>query len=130
MLIRLTAEQIQEIHDNELEISGIGIPGTKDPGYLDLLAYKPFTELFGEEMYPGLFFKAAVLMRGLIKGHVFNDCNKRTALITTMTFLDLNGYELDADPDELFEVTIAIAEDRIYEEALSDYLERNCIPTY
>jgi death-on-curing protein len=129
MLIRLTASQIQEIHDHEVAQSG-GLPGTKDPGYLDLIAEKPFMEFFGEEMYPGLFLKAAVLMHGLIKAHCSNDGNKRTAVLAALTFLDINGYELDADPDDLFDVAIAVATNEMDANELASWLELHCIKNY
>ncbi len=34
-----------------------GLSGDKEPGLIDLIADKPFTDYFGEEQYPGLFMK-------------------------------------------------------------------------
>lgn len=124
MYVRLTKQQIIAIHDQELAESN-GLSGIKEPGYLELIADKPFTEVFGEEQYPGLFTKAAVLMEGLIKSHCFNDANKRTGVLSTYIFLNINGYELDADHDDLFEIAIQVATNSIDRPALAKWLERN-----
>jgi death-on-curing protein len=41
--------------------------------------------------------QAAVLAQGIAESQVFVDGNKRTALISLLTFLDINGWMLDAD---------------------------------
>lgn len=70
MYVQLTVDQIIEIHDMELSNSS-GLQGIREPGYLNLISEKPFSEFYGEEQYPGLFLKAAVFMEGLIKSHCF-----------------------------------------------------------
>ena len=50
--------------------------------------HKPFEE--------SVILKAAFLLDALAnKGHVFADGNKRTALSTTLLFLQYNGFEVD-----------------------------------
>jgi len=116
------------IHDSELEAAG-GLAGIKDPGYLELIIDKPFTEYFGEEQYPGLFFKAAVYMHGLATAHCFFDANKRTALLTALTFLDLNGFEVNAPWEDLFEVTIRVATKEMDVWELAEWLKLNSVAT-
>lgn len=41
--------------------------------------------------------QAAVLAQGIAESQAFVDGNKRTALISLLTFLDINGWMLDAD---------------------------------
>lgn len=124
MYIKLSVDQIIQIHDVELAESN-GLPGIKEPGYLNLISEKPFSEFYGEEQYPGLFLKAAVLMAGLIQSHCFNDGNKRTGVLCTYVFLGLNGYELDADEDQLFEIAIDVATKKIDTDSLARWLEKN-----
>ena len=52
--------------------------------------------------------KAAYLLYELIAQHPFIDGNKRTALIATITFLELNGYQLEFEEKEVEELTTAI----------------------
>ena len=60
--------------------------------YFNFMAEKPAKELFGEEIYPGLFLKAAIYMHGFATRQFFADGNKRTAYLTTSTFLEINGF--------------------------------------
>ena len=46
----------------------------------------------GEDPHPGPFGKAAMLLRGIIQGHPFNDGNKRTGFLLAAFYLDLVGY--------------------------------------
>jgi death-on-curing protein len=52
----------------------------------------PFAGFGGEDAYPGLELKAAVLLERLVRNHPLPDGNKRTALAMTIDFLDQNGY--------------------------------------
>lgn len=56
---------------------------------------------------------AALYAEVIAKGHVFNDANKRTALISMLTFLDLNGYMLIADQNEMADRMVDLAEVRL-----------------
>ena len=60
----------------------------------------------------------------IARGHVFNDGNKRTALVCALTFLSLEGYNLPPSPeieDNLVEVMVEVAEGRVEREDLADY---------
>jgi death-on-curing protein len=48
-----------------------------------------------------LALQAAVLAHGIAEAQIFIDGNKRTALLTLLTFLGVNGHELHAADDEL-----------------------------
>ncbi|SDX98899.1 type II toxin-antitoxin system death-on-curing family toxin [Paenibacillus sp. CF384] len=108
MFVKLTAEAIIDIHDQTLSDYG-GIEGIKDRGFIELLADKPFLSVFGEEQYPTLYLKAAVLFQGLATAHAFNDANKRTAFASCAVFMYLNGYTIEASSDEIIDVCLRIA---------------------
>lgn len=47
-----------------------------------------------------LALQAAVLAHGIAESQAFIDANKRLALVAMLTFLELNGYRVEApDPD-------------------------------
>jgi len=50
--------------------------------------------VFGEEVYPDLHFKAAVLLEGVNRNHSLLDGNKRLSWATTLAFYAINGYDL------------------------------------
>ena len=67
--------------------------------------------VFGEEIYPDLFHRAAAYLFHIVKNHQFIDGNKRTGLATAMTFLMWNGHRLDVlDEDETFDFVVDLAE--------------------
>lgn len=49
----------------------------------------------------GLEFQAAVLAHGIAESQTFIDGNKRLALVAMLTFLEVNGYRVDAPDPEL-----------------------------
>ena len=56
---------------------------------------------------------AALYAEVIAKGHVFNDGNKRTALVSMLTFLDLNGYSLVADQEAIADKMVDISEGKL-----------------
>lgn len=45
----------------------------------------------------------------LIKKHPFSNANKRTALMTAIVFLKINGYDLRLKLDEAIDLAVGIA---------------------
>lgn len=56
-----------------------------------------------------VFEIAAMYAVAIARGHVFNDANKRTALVTALTYLALQGVELSREPF-LEEIMVWVAE--------------------
>ncbi len=48
-----------------------------------------------------LALQAAVLAHGIAEGQLFIDGNKRTALVAMLTFLEINGWRVEATDREL-----------------------------
>lgn len=66
---------------------------------------------------------AAAYFLSLAKNHAFNDGNKRTAVSTTATFLQLNGIGLEVDEDELVNFAVRVASEKISNEVIATFLE-------
>jgi death-on-curing protein len=64
------------------------------PSNLDAAVETPKMHLFGEELYPSVTKKAAVLMSRVCKFHPFLNGNNRTAFTSASMFLELNGRKL------------------------------------
>ena len=69
--------------------------GKPDVGIIQGIIEKLELLVNGKEMYDSVYKKAACLLEGIIRLHPFTDGNKRTALITTLAYLQFNGYALD-----------------------------------
>lgn len=72
-----------------------------------------------------LFDIAAAYAFGLSKAHAFVDGNKRTALVSALTFLRLNGYAFRPDPIEGVQMMVALAASDVTEADFARWLERN-----
>jgi len=81
----------------------------RDLGLLESAAHRPSASMFGQEAYPDPFDKAAVLLQSLAVNHPFVDGNKRTAWLSCVTFLSLNGERLRPDIDAAEDLVIAVA---------------------
>ena len=77
----------------------------------------------GEDLYRDLASKAAGLMESLVANHPFVDGNKRTAVAAALTFLDMNGIEVDADENEFYDLVIGVAEGRVSKAAIAVFLD-------
>lgn len=62
---------------------------------------QPQQSVLGDDAYPTIAEKAAAYGYFIAEGQPFLDGNKRTAALSMITFLDLNGYELMEDEDEI-----------------------------
>lgn len=65
---------------------------------------------------------AAAYAFGVAKAHAFSDGNKRTAFITMVTFLGLNGHDLTATESEVVEAMVALADGAMTEAALTEWV--------
>jgi death on curing protein len=84
--------------------------------------------MFGEELYPHLFQKAAALLRSIAQNQPFLDGNKRIAWIVARTFLAANGFDVHADVTEGSKLMIALAERRLDVEDLAEFLAERATP--
>jgi death-on-curing protein len=104
----LSSAEVLLIHDHAIGEFG-GSFGLMSPGQLQASIAASRQTMFGQELYPDLFSKAAILFYLLVKNHAFVDGNKRTAALALIEFLERNGYTLNATDDELYQFTIEVA---------------------
>jgi death on curing protein len=104
----LTVEQVVQLHVLVLMQTGGG-DGLRDLGRLESVIAAQAQVVFGEELYKGLFEKAATLCRGIIADHPFFDGNERTAMLAALTFLQINGQKFVAAEGELEDFTVEVA---------------------
>jgi death-on-curing protein len=104
----ITLEQILALHVLAIEQFG-GSDGLRDLGRLEAALATQHQEVFGEELYRGVFEKAAALCRGIVGDHPFADGNKRTAMLVAITFVERNGHEFVAKKGELEDFAVQVA---------------------
>lgn len=86
--------------------------GIKDFSLFDSAINEPMKSFGGEDLYPNILTKAACYIRSLAMNHPFYDGNKRTALLSMIIFLELNGYKVTCNNDILYNITKDIVEDK------------------
>ena len=120
----LSAEEIFAIHDRILEADG-GLVGVRDLGLLYSLAERPKTSFMGQEMYSGVFLKAAVYVESIATYHVFADGNKRSALAVGAIFLEANGHRVTISILVGFRFMLAVAQKKKTIEQIAEWLKKN-----
>ena len=66
--------------------------GIQQAGLLNSASERPDQLYYGKELFPDIYTKAASIFEALTRWHIFSDLNKRTALIATRTYFDINDY--------------------------------------
>lgn len=118
-MILLRKEKILEMHHELIQRFG-GADGISDEALLDSALAAPFQSFSGQELYPTVQEKAARLGYGLIKNHAMVDGNKRLGAHAMMTFLAVNGIEMEYSQEEAIEFFLGVA---VGEKTLDQLLE-------
>lgn len=110
MTVYLSVDWVLAYHQELMAAMGqsSSLLGREAHGKLESALFRPAAEAFGTEFYPALAEKAAVLLQGLLIAHPFTDGNKRAAVGSLLSFLELNGASIDADEDALYDFVIAV----------------------
>jgi len=106
---------------------------------LDYLIEAATAEMFGKKLYPEITDVAALYMHSIISNHIFQDGNKRTGLLSALTFLNLNGFQLnkksgleslinEIELDFVYDFTLKVAEGKVNLEECKSWFEKNVIP--
>jgi death on curing protein len=102
----------------------------RDIGLLESAAHRPSAAMFGQEAYPDVLDKAAALLQSLAINRPLFDGNKRTAWLSCVTFLALNGVQLRPDIDAAERLVIAVATGQLEEvKAISEGLRELLAPS-
>jgi death-on-curing protein len=83
---------------------------------------------FGGEYLHDLFGMAASYVTCLTMRHPFVDGNKRSALATALTFLHLNGYNVEESYDEeLADLVLDFVTKKISKEGVAEHLRSKSV---
>ena len=87
--------------------------GVRDENLLGSAVSRPFTSIGETKKYPSAEMAAAALLHSIIHDHPFHNGNKRTALVSMLAFMDLNGLMVTCAEHQLFKIVIQIAQHSI-----------------
>jgi death on curing protein len=120
----LTAKDVLLLHQMQIDEFG-GSHGLRDLGLLESAVMRPQASFDGTDLYKTIFEKGAALVYSLLKNHQFVDGNKRTAMFSVMTFLELNGYKFNATKEDIVEYALYIENSKPEIGEISDWLKKH-----
>ncbi|MGD0913484.1 MAG: type II toxin-antitoxin system death-on-curing family toxin [Terracidiphilus sp.] len=116
--IWIPLDAVLAIHDEQISEHG-GIGGVRDLAMIDSALARP-RNLSAYKNADAAALAAAYAF-GLCGNHGFLDGNKRTAWVVAETFLDLNGYAVDAPDEAVVSTMLAVASGVMPEKQLAKW---------
>lgn len=114
---------VDAIHNDQLREHG-GLPGIRDENVLESALARP-QQKWHYAKRTDLATLAAAYGFGLVKNHPYRDGNKRIGFLAIVTFLGINGYDLKATDAEVITEILTLADGRVSEEALADWIRKH-----
>jgi death on curing protein len=122
----LTRLVLDAIHTDQIHEHG-GVFGIRDESALESALNRPRHKWFYDRT-TDLATLAAAYAFGLARNHPYNDGNKRVALLAMMTFLAVNGHDVDAADHEVLTTMLALAAGRFTESDLAVWVRDHTSP--
>lgn len=119
----LELDELLAIACEVLELEAGALLHIADLGLADSAVARPHASFGGEEFYPTVGAKAATLLFGVARNHAFIDGNKRVAVLATLQFLNMNGYDVDlAPPKDAYKVIAGVAAGTVALDELTNWI--------
>ena len=120
----LNIDQLLGLHTLIITKYG-GSFGIRDVGRLEAALATQRQVVFGQELYPDIYSKAAAIMRGIVADHPFFDGNKRTGTLAALTLIEMNDKTFIANTSEIENFAVSVATDHLDVEAIAVWLEEH-----
>jgi death on curing protein len=119
----LTLDEVLSLHAEQIRLFG-GSSGIRDVGLLESVLGSVGATFDGVFLHETIFSMAAAYLYGICRNRPFMHGNKQTAAAAAFTFLEMNGVEVDAEEDPLYDLVIGVAEGRVSKAAVAVFLEK------
>ncbi len=123
-MIKFSRDKIKLLHQLMAEATG-GSIGVRDEGLLDSAIEGAFATFDGVELYPSKEEKAAKLGYSLISNHAFVDGNKRIGVYVMISFLELNGINIEAENEDVVRLGMGVAEGTMNQDDVLKWIMKN-----
>jgi death-on-curing protein len=110
--VHLGLDIVREIHAEVIKQFG-GANGIRDENLLASAVLTPQSSFGGKSPYADIVEIAAAYLFYICRNHPFVDGNKRTAMMTAIVFLRLNGIEPVSDSTEWEKFMLDVAASKI-----------------
>ncbi len=121
MIVWIEKALVLMLHDRQIAEHG-GSSGLRDDGLLESALARPQQRYAYGEPPADLADLAASLAHGIAKNHAFVDGNKRTAIVSCETFIELNGASLEASDEAIYPVILGLADGTLSEAEFAAWL--------
>lgn len=106
--MKFNRDNVLSVYKILVEATG-GTVGVRDEGLLLSAIEAPYQTFGGIELFPTMLEKAVRLGFGLVANHPFIDGNKRIGVLVMLTFLELNGFNIEFTDDEIVDIALGVA---------------------
>ena len=114
---------VDAIHTEQIREHG-GLSGVRDEATLESALARPQQKWhYAQKVDVALL--AAAYGFGLVKNHPYRDGNKRIGFLSIVTFLGINGHDLDATDAEVISEMLALADGRVSEDELAEWIRQH-----
>lgn len=111
---------VDAIHNDQLREHG-GLPGVRDENLLESALARARQKWHSTDR-TDLPLLAAAYAFGFVTNHPYRDGNKRIGFLAMVTFLGVNGHDFDAAEADIIAEFLALADGRVSEETLADWI--------
>ena len=120
----LTLEEVLALHEISIKEFG-GTHGIRELGLLESAVHQPQQSFGSQNLYVEIWDKAAILGYAISENQPFLDGNKRTAALSMLVFLEVNGYEVNVKKGEIYKTIMSIANKKITRKKIAQWLKKN-----
>lgn len=100
-----------------------GLKGVRDANLLLSAIETPKAAMFGEDLYPTVYDKAAAYLYHIVQNHPFNDANKRTGFGVAYIFLKANKIPILFEDEAYENLVIEVAKGMKTKEQIALFFE-------
>ena len=126
-MIKLSKDKILLLHKILAEATG-GSAGVRDEALLDSALESAYAGFGDKEFYPTKEEKGARLGYTIISNHAFVDGNKLIGMYVMLTFLEVNGIQMDCTNEDVIFAGLSVASGSMnYEQLLAWVREHRAV---
>ena len=120
----LTLDEVLSLHAEQIHLFG-GPSGIRDVELLQSALGSVEATFGGVFLHETIFEMAAAYLYAICRNRPFIDGNKRTAVSVALTFLDMNGVEVDPNEDDFYDLVIGVADGGVSKATIAVFLEKH-----
>lgn len=122
-ILFLTLAEVVDIHCNQMKLYG-RLPGIRDINLLSSAIAMPHASFHGEYLHNDIYEMAAAYAFHIGKNHPFIDGNKRTALVSALVFLELNGISISDSQGKLYDAMLDLSTGKLNKSEFASILRK------